>query len=337
MSVSDGRISATESEAARREQSTILDKVDVRGIDLYLLLEKIEQMCYNTSMLNQGLQTSIKTKKSYYRKAIFMSENLTSLERKKLVLTNGDYDTYRDYRRAQHDYSTDLSNNTFSSKSEADAFAEWKRENDFDNWHECEKLDNARWHRIKRLKTRMNESIKRGCYFCTLTFTDDVLAKTKPSTRHYYVKTWLRQFVNGIANIDFGAENGREHYHAVVTSKKALVDMPEWKYGYKKYVPVKHKSDVDIDSQAIKLAGYSSKLVNHAIKDTTKGYRTIYSGKWLSDVSDNVGAWCDDSLTYVKREKYSRKVDSDNGIVKSECSQMSFIRISDDLKFVLDD
>lgn len=256
-------------------------------------------------------------------------------ERKAQVLTNGDYDTYRFYRQSQHENLKQNKNNPFSSKAEADAYAEWKLENDFDNWHECEKLDNARCHRIARLRSKMRETLKRGGKFVTLTFSDEVLAKTKAKTRHEYVKTWLRGFYQGIANIDFGAENGREHYHAVVPCEN--VDLSSWKYGYAFVKDVKIRTDADFERQVEKLSCYSSKLVNHAIKDTTKGYRTIYSGKWLSDAKDNVKSWIDDSTTYSKREKYARKVDSDNGVVKNEFSQMSFVRISDDLKFVLDD
>ena len=71
-----------------------------------------------------------------------------------------------------------------------------------------------------------------------------------------------------VANIDFGKNTEREHYHALV-----LVDRinDTWDYGFTWFERV-HRSD-----SAATLAKYVSKLTNHAIKETTKRSCYIYS------------------------------------------------------------
>lgn len=106
--------------------------------------------------------------------------------------------------------------------------------------------------------------------FLTLTFRDDVLATTSEQTRRRYVTRFLKKHCKQyIANIDFGTNNEREHYHAVVSNK---VDLSAWQYGALNAIKiVKTKDSIRA------LPKYISKLTNHAIKDTTKSKRIIYS------------------------------------------------------------
>lgn len=100
-------------------------------------------------------------------------------------------------------------------------------------------------------------------YFVTLTFNEDTMQNTTEQTRRKYVSRYLNENCRDYyANIDYGAENGREHYHAVVCDR---LDLEKWhKYGGI-YVTKIRKSKRDVR----KVATYIRKLTNHANKITT--------------------------------------------------------------------
>lgn len=133
------------------------------------------------------------------------------------------------------------------------------------------KIVKAEKNRATRLNKKMSELLTKTCIFLTLTFTDDTLASTSAETRrryvHYYLKSQSDHFV---ANIDFGAKNGREHYHAVVQAE--MVEIESWR----KYGALNVKK-IRTTSNPIALSKYVAKLTNHAIKETTKRTAIIYS------------------------------------------------------------
>lgn len=142
-------------------------------------------------------------------------------------------------------------------------------------WKECERINHAYYERVKRLKKRIDRMLKNGKnLFLTLTWTDSVLKKTSAETRRKYVTRFLKTFgVEYVGNIDFGEENGREHYHAVLNTD--FINPTTWNYGA---LNVKHIRDCDdTELDCIRLAHYVSKLTNHAIKETTKRNYLIYS------------------------------------------------------------
>lgn len=139
-------------------------------------------------------------------------------------------------------------------------------------WREAEKINLAYYARVKRLKDRIRDMLCDGkCYFLTLTFNDETLAKTSAQTRRKYVTLFLKNASDTYcANIDFGSENGREHYHAVI--KADTIDMTPWDaYGFSNAKKIASEDD------CTPVAKYVSKLTNHAVKATTKGSRAIYS------------------------------------------------------------
>lgn len=138
-------------------------------------------------------------------------------------------------------------------------------------FQEAIKINNASYRRRKRLSLRIKKLLSSSAYFVTLTFTDDVLQTTSADTRRRYVSRFLKAyFTDYIANIDFGSINGREHYHAVVIGD--TTNMSSWdKYGFSHIQAIRSIEDND------KLAKYICKLTNHAIKETTKQQRLIYS------------------------------------------------------------
>lgn len=154
-------------------------------------------------------------------------------------------------------------------------------------FRECEKIVRAYYARVSRLRYRISDLLEMGdCIFVTLTFTDDVLSNTSESTRRKYVTRFLASIsCHYVANIDFGVENGREHYHAVVV-RSADIDCSLWKYGAINFRRIHNKNKTA-------LAKYIAKLTNHAIKETTRRNHVIYSRSRWSD--DNGEVW--DTLT----------------------------------------
>lgn len=142
-------------------------------------------------------------------------------------------------------------------------------------FNECIKIDNANYRRVKRLKDRVAKMLNKGkCIFLTLTFNDLTLANTTDKERRVAVVRYLKMFKSDyVANIDFGANNHREHYHALIVADK--VNYSKWnKYGNINGQKVRLR---DIESDKTKLSKYIAKLTNHAIKETTKRNALIYS------------------------------------------------------------
>ena len=130
----------------------------------------------------------------------------------------------------------------------------------------------ASYKRVARLKERIREAVASGsAWFITITFNPDTLANTSEKTRRVYVSRWLKSLTPFyVANIDYGDLKGREHYHAVIT----LDTRPpkSWRYGFIDVLKVK-----TTDNDTIRISKYISTLTNHAIKNTTKSKRIIYS------------------------------------------------------------
>lgn len=140
---------------------------------------------------------------------------------------------------------------------------------------ECFKINRAEYERTKRLKRRIEDMLISGaCLFLTLTFNDKTLKETTEKQRRVAVSRYLKT-CNGryIANIDFGAKNHREHYHAVI--QVSNIDFSGWReYGN---INAERIINKDIESDKTKLAKYVCKLSNHAIKETTKRSCLLYS------------------------------------------------------------
>lgn len=139
-------------------------------------------------------------------------------------------------------------------------------------WHSAQLVNQSSVKRIQRIKHRIANSILTGqAIFTTLTFNDKTLNSTTPQTRRKYVTLYLKANCSHyVANIDYGKLNEREHYHAINIGE---LNLSQWhKYGAIKVERI-GKTDKDIT----KLAKYVAKLTNHAIKETTKAPRIIYS------------------------------------------------------------
>lgn len=137
--------------------------------------------------------------------------------------------------------------------------------------HALYNLSNAYYQRIKRLNKRISQMLEFDCLFLTITFTDNTLNSTTIETRRKYVRRWLeKNCVCYVANIDFGKTNHREHYHAVVLPYDKL-DYTSFGKGAVNGQKIRSVEDYKA------LSKYVAKLTNHAIKETTKNHKIIYS------------------------------------------------------------
>lgn len=151
--------------------------------------------------------------------------------------------------------------------------------NYFDEWKEANRINHASFERSLRLRKRIkkileaSQSPEYNAIFLTLTFTDKTLNSTSDETRRKYVRRFLKEnCISYVANKDFGARNGREHYHAAVLLKGKL-NYSKWKYGSLNGQKIR----LNGMSDDVRLAKYIAKLTNHAIKKTCKRNVLIYS------------------------------------------------------------
>lgn len=223
---------------------------------------------------------------SYNIDGLMATLSLTNFERKQYiianqydralyVLNNIQYKKYCDKELTQHDIA--------NLEKYSDAITLLIANPDL--MEEAEKVSHARYTRATKLYRTLELFLTfYPCTFVTLTFNDETLNSTTLETKRKYVKRYLKsQALFYIANVDYGAKNGRVHFHAVVTSQS--LDLKKWhKYGAIKtekiIVSTEKNSDVSkcvAKINAKRLGKYISKLSNHAIKETASGCRVIYS------------------------------------------------------------
>lgn len=150
-------------------------------------------------------------------------------------------------------------------------------------FHECEKIYNADCSRKKRLRNRIQYMFDtcEDVIFVTLTFTDSFLDRSTDAYRREVVTRWLKNccpsdiYIPYVANIDFGYCNEREHYHGLIGCKVPKDMLKFWRENYGEQIKLEtvHKTLNDRNA----LSTYISKLVNHAVKETTKRNHLIYS------------------------------------------------------------
>lgn len=132
-------------------------------------------------------------------------------------------------------------------------------------------LNESRKRKTKKVRDKITDLVLSGnAIFLTLTFNDKTLLKTSQETRRRYVARYLKDnCVKYVANIDFGAKNGREHYHALVPND---IDLSSWhQYG------AIHCERVRTDDNDLKrISKYITKLTAHALK-VCSNTRLIYS------------------------------------------------------------
>lgn len=152
---------------------------------------------------------------------------------------------------------------------------------------ECEKILHADLQRKTRLRHKIQEMFDKCpvVIFVTLTFSDDALVRSTPEHRREVVSRWFKDccpadpdiYVPYMANIDFGKENAREHYHGLIGCRVPKYQLEFWRNTYGKQVQLETVRCSVHDKH--RLSSYVCKMTNHAIKETTKRSHLIYSRK----------------------------------------------------------
>lgn len=133
----------------------------------------------------------------------------------------------------------------------------------------CQRIVNNYMHKRTRLRKFITEMLKKDCLYLTCTFTEDVLNNTSADTRRVYIRRFLSKFkTNAVANIDFGDEKEREHYHAII--ELPFINHTEYKYGNLHIERV-----VNNGVSQNKLSTYITKLTYHALKVSTKNKSSL--------------------------------------------------------------
>lgn len=124
---------------------------------------------------------------------------------------------------------------------------------------------------ISRLRSRIELMLNLGdCIFLTFTFTDRSLAVYSTDYLRLCVKRFLNVYSSlYIANVDYGKENGRIHFHAVVLASH--VHLKSWKFG------ALNAQRIHTTEDSLCLARYIGKLANHSVKESTRRESIMYS------------------------------------------------------------
>jgi len=196
---------------------------------------------------------------------VFMQRSYSSLSKsEKLELKSSllNSDIVRDYERAHR--QAWLSNNAEFLGSFIDSHG-------YLAFQACMAISVSHRKKVSRVFEKITDIVLSDtAVFLTLTFTDEVLASTSAETRRRYVSRFLKaSSAVYVANVDYGDQTEREHYHACVCGR---VNRSLWKYGFVFAEKVRCRSG---DCKAV--SKYVAKLSLHAIKDSCRNTRLIYS------------------------------------------------------------
>lgn len=217
------------------------------------------------------------------------------------LLRDSRYYDYARYRFAENKVLYNAGNDTYYDKylEAKDKLCDFTPE----EIKACRQLFDCNRQRASRLKKKIVNWSKRGfVYFVTFTFNDDAFFRSSSLTRRDAVCRYLSdRDVVYAANLDFGGEFEREHYHAIICSEKEIPGkyvfhkskkgkvncylesdfLQRWIdiYGYATLQGPIFRDDCFDNKNASKVSKYVSKCANHALKETAKSPRLLYSRK----------------------------------------------------------
>lgn len=151
----------------------------------------------------------------------------------------------------------------------------------FNENNDYERILNARYCKVSRIKKRLVYLITHFdyLYFCTFTFDNDFIKKCDRSKRDLIKNTIIRfdDDLNYILNVDYGKKNEREHYHCIIATNNNgdFRSYLKCNYPYFTSCDIINKSNNDIK----RISKYINKLSNHCTKDTTKNKRVVMNFK----------------------------------------------------------
>lgn len=144
---------------------------------------------------------------------------------------------------------------------------------------EYEKILQARYQKVSRIKKRLVYLLSRFNYvwFCTFTFSDKYINKCDRTKRDLIKSVLNTHDFKYILNIDYGKTTEREHYHCILATN---IDMDVNQF-FQSFYPcftlsIQCKKGLN---DFKRLSKYINKLTNHCIKATTKRQRLLYNFK----------------------------------------------------------
>lgn len=184
----------------------------------------------------------------------------------------------------------------------------------------CEQMRKARYEQIKKIEEHIkfwfNKSLNKSVLFCTFTF-NDMAMEQKPATRKKAIVTMLNRTDDYLLNIDYGARNEREHYHAIVlvpTSELYTEDkhlrchrFDDYRKGFYSVEEVRRE-----DKDKKRLSRYVTKLTLHSIK-VKQTYVSVKKGteyqefkkeieRIKNDARNGFGEWKNEEQRYDSLE-----------------------------------
>ena len=176
--------------------------------------------------------------------------------------------------------------------------------NFYSEYWEVDKLLKKQHSRRKRVRKYIRRMIEHRGYnipcLVSLTFSDDCLKSTTFATRKGYVRDYLNSiYPDWFACVDYGKENGREHYHAIAlfpcdlgffkfVKKRKTFMLPacprfDWSYGFYSIRPLV------VDSQDIyKTLNYAFKSSSYAFKSSDDSIKPFHKRNGFVDVFDDM-------------------------------------------------
>lgn len=162
----------------------------------------------------------------------------------------------------------------------------FKNNTPFEKNLQYEKILNARYCKVGRIKRRFVYLLSRYKYiwFVTFTFKDKYINKSDRTKRDLMKSALYTHDFKFILNIDYGKKTEREHYHCILATN---IDMDIHQYMSNYYKGGFSKSILmDLDyTDFVKTTKYINKLTNHCIKATTKRQRLLYNFKGYDNLS----------------------------------------------------
>ena len=196
-------------------------------------------------------------------------------ELKKTLIENGKAESYRNKRRElfkNNDYDL-IQKAPIDDEISTTIFGMWTEE-----IVECERIRNNLQRQRKKIEDHLNFLSKGNwnLYFLTLTLSEKCIETTSYKTRKTTITRLLSSFCDDfILNVDYGLENEREHYHAIIVVKKKNTNVSQdedghivieplengYKYGFYRAEEIRCGSE-----DTARLSKYIAKLTMHSLK-----------------------------------------------------------------------
>ena len=144
---------------------------------------------------------------------------------------------------------------------------------------EYEKILNARYNKVSRIKKRLVYLLCSCKYiwFCTFTFDNYYIDKCDRTKRDLIKNVIGAYDFKYILNIDYGKTTEREHYHCIIGTNQDINVNDFIQSNYPCFcLAINCKTGYN---DFKKLSKYINKLTNHCIKATTKRQRLVYNFK----------------------------------------------------------